>query len=84
MTHYHRCPKCASDEMMDGAFVSDAEATGLVVGVNRHPDRGPLPRSAKTQIHASVCGQCGYIELYANRPRELYEAYRVLDRPVVT
>jgi hypothetical protein len=47
----------------------------MVIGVERHPDRGPLAKPVSTQIHASVCGACGFIELYANKPAELYEAY---------
>jgi predicted nucleic-acid-binding Zn-ribbon protein len=73
---YHRCPKCASTQMVDGAWVAPAQGTRVVVGVDRHPDRGALPRPMSTQVHASVCGACGYVELYANQPRELYEAYR--------
>ena len=76
MSAYHRCPKCASDQMMDGAFISDATTERLVVGVDRHPDLGPLPQKAATQLHASVCGSCGFVELYANQPAELYQAYR--------
>lgn len=72
---YHRCPKCASSNMVDGAWVAPAQGTRIVVGIDRHPDRGPLPRPMSTQVHASVCGACGYVELYANKPAELWEAY---------
>jgi predicted nucleic-acid-binding Zn-ribbon protein len=76
MSAYHRCPKCNSDHMMDGAFMADATSQRLVVGVDRHPDLGALPHAASTQVHASVCGACGFVELYANQPAELYETYR--------
>lgn len=72
---YHRCAKCASPHMVDGAWVAPAQGTRVVVGVDRHPDRGPLRRPTSTQVHASVCGACGYVEFYANKPGELYEAY---------
>lgn len=72
----HRCSKCASDQMVDGAFVADATGVRIVAGVDRHPDHGPLGRAASTQVHASLCGVCGYIELYANRPDELNALYR--------
>ncbi len=64
---YHRCSKCASDQVMDGAFVADAQGPRVVVGVSRHPDHGALETTVSTQVHASVCGSCGYVELYANR-----------------
>jgi hypothetical protein len=62
--------------MVDGAFVADATGVRIVVGVDSHPDHGPLERTASTQVHASLCGACGFIELYANRPAELTAAYR--------
>jgi len=80
MSGYHRCSKCASDQMMDGTFIADASGQRIVVGVDCHPDRGPLARSASTQIHASVCAQCGFVEFYANKPGELYDAYRRAER----
>jgi predicted nucleic-acid-binding Zn-ribbon protein len=73
---YHRCAKCNSDQMMDGAYVADANGPRVVVGLDRHPDRGPLPQSVSTQIHACVCGSCGFIELYANQPAEMHEIYQ--------
>jgi predicted nucleic-acid-binding Zn-ribbon protein len=76
---YHRCPKCASPNMVDGAWVAPAQGTRIVVGIDRHPDRGPLPHPMSTQVHACVCGACGYVELYANKPGELYEAYREVE-----
>lgn len=76
MSAYHRCPKCNSDHMIDGGYVADAQGPRVVVGVDRHPDRGSLRQGASSMIHASVCGSCGYVELYANRPEELYDAYR--------
>ena len=80
MSGYHRCPKCSSDHMMDGAFMSAAQGARIVVGIERHPDKGRLTRSVSTQIHASICGSCGFVELYCNQPAELYDAY---TRPVV-
>ena len=80
MSNYHRCPKCASDHMVDGAYVADAQGPRIVVGVERHPDKGPLPKAVSTQVHACVCGSCGFVELYANRPTELYDMYRLAER----
>ena len=75
MSSYHRCSKCNSDHMIDGAYVADAQGPRVVVGVERHPDKGRLTHVVSTQIHASLCGSCGFIEFYANRPGELYDAY---------
>ena len=79
MTSYHRCTKCNSDHMIDGAYIADAQGPRVVVGVESHPDRGRLTRSVSTQVHASVCGSCGFVELWANRPIELYDAYQRVE-----
>ncbi len=77
---YHRCPKCASDRVMDGAYMASAESAGkMIVGVRAHPDHGPLDRAVSTGVHASVCGSCGYVELWANRPEELWEHYHAAE-----
>ncbi len=77
MSSYHRCPKCNSGNMIDGAFMGGPQGPRLVVGVERHPDHGRLARPASTQIHASLCG---FVELYANQPGELYNAYSHASR----
>lgn len=76
MSSYHRCHKCNSDQMIAGAYLADAQGPRIVVGVERHSDKGRLTHVVSTQVHASVCGSCGFVELYANRPSELYEAYQ--------
>ena len=75
MSPYHRCSKCASPKMIDGAHIATADGPRVVVGVDHHPDRGPLQRPVSTGIHAAVCGSCGFVEFYANRPGELYDSY---------
>jgi hypothetical protein len=67
--------------MIDGAYVSAADGPRVVVGADRHPDHGPLVRPMSTRVHAAVCGACGYVELYANKPAELYDAYVRFERP---
>lgn len=80
MSSYHRCAKCNSDQMIDGAYIADADGSRIIAGVERHPDKGRLTRSVSTQVHVSVCGSCGYVELWANQPAELYEAYQRVER----
>ena len=76
---YHRCTRCASDRVMDGAFVADAQGPRIVVGVAHHPDHGELDATVRTQVHASVCGACGYVELWANQPGELWDVYHAAE-----
>lgn len=81
MASYHRCTKCNSDRMVDGAYIAGAQGPRIVVGVEQHPDKGRLTRVVSTGVHASVCGSCGYVELWANRPDEIWEAYQRVDQP---
>ena len=76
MSGYHRCAKCTSDQMIEAAYVADAQGNRIVVGVDQHPDHGALDRAVSTQIRAWVCGVCGFVELYANQPAELNDMYR--------
>ena len=80
MSAYHRCSKCASPRMIDGAHIASADGPRVVVRVDRHPDHGPVERPVSTGIHAAVCGSCGFVEFYANQPGELYDAYHRAER----
>lgn len=81
MSIYHRCPKCASGDMIEGAWVADAQGVRVVVGIEGPPVRSTSPKGMSTRVHASVCGSCGFVELYANQPTELWDLYRRLSRP---
>ena len=78
---YHRCATCNSDRMIDGAYTAASDGPRIVIGVERHPDKGRLTHVVSTQIHACVCGSCGDVELYANKPAELYDAYQSVGNP---
>lgn len=80
MSIYHRCPKCASGDMIEGAWVADAQGVRVVVGIEGAPERSASQKGMSTRVHASVCGSCGFVELYANQPTELWDLYRRLSR----
>lgn len=75
MSAYHRCTRCNSDMMMDGVYVADAGGTRVVVSVDSDGTPARATRPVSTQVHASVCGSCGFVELWANRPDELWDVY---------
>lgn len=81
MTREHRCPKCASDRMIEGAYVAGAQGARASVGVERRADRDRTSRSVSTPLRASICGSCGFVELYADKPEKLHEAYVQSSRP---
>jgi hypothetical protein len=61
---------------MDGVYIMDATGVRLVLSARREPDPGNGSDPVSTLVHASVCGQCGFVELWANRPQELWDAYQ--------
>ena len=47
----------------------------LKVRVDADPTAMVFKKSTRSDVHAWICGQCGYMELYADNPAELYNAF---------
>ena len=76
------CPKCQSQNIIRGARVDDAAgdapgdpAVALRVSVLRARRKLFFPRRA-SKVRAWMCGDCGYMELYADEPGPLAEEVR--------
>ena len=72
------CAKCSSKDLIDEAQIVDhgdmnAEYE-LGVKVYRDPGAFVMKGKMKQRVLARVCGSCGYLELYAENPRELLGA----------
>jgi hypothetical protein len=53
------------------------EGTGKVfVAVEGNPDAFIFRDRVWSEVAASVCGECGHVELSVGNPRDLYEHYR--------
>ena len=77
-----RCPRCGSDAVIPDARLvdrgdGDARHT-LEVGLVRQPDAMLVKHEERVAVRAQVCGDCGFVELYAADPAKLWGAY--LDR----
>jgi predicted nucleic-acid-binding Zn-ribbon protein len=75
-----KCVKCESTSVIQRAMVVDkVSAAGaeqdFTVRVDADPSAFMFKKSARSVVHAWICGQCGYIELYAENPGELYQAF---------
>ena len=76
------CPKCNSKDILPP--VPTFSETGTVTplfAVIREPEPSPRPfvwkpGAQKSVFLASICGNCGYTELYATEPAKLLAAYR--------
>lgn len=72
------CTRCGSDAMIPDAFVHVPDmgsAVRLQVGVYRKPDALMMKAPVRTDLRASVCGDCGFVEIEATDPRALWDAY---------
>lgn len=75
MKHTNKCPKCGSTEIIADAKAIDRGHSDfqreLTVATFGKPDALVFKEKHKTTISAWVCGQCGYLELYADSPSTL-------------
>ncbi len=78
-----RCPKCGSKEVIADVEVRDDGRSGnhplRVVVLEPEPAKHGaiwVQPEAESEIHAWICGHCGYAELYADNPTALYTAFR--------
>ncbi len=78
-----RCPKCGSKEVMANVEVRDdgRSSSHLLRVVVAEPEPSKhaaiwVQPQAEGEIHAWICANCGYTELYADNLRDLYGAYR--------
>ncbi|HEX5215394.1 MAG TPA: hypothetical protein VFV98_08005 [Vicinamibacterales bacterium] len=74
------CPKCQSNEVVDDVRVVDRgdhhSKNDLSVTVYQKPGNLVFKGTVYSNVTARVCGNCGYIELFAAEHRELLEAAR--------
>lgn len=87
-----RCAACGSEHIIPMATVRDGGYNGFgarglaatlepVIAINTNPHAGILAqRHVLSRIHAWVCGECGYMPLFADDPQELYAAYQAFLR----
>lgn len=73
------CPKCGSTEIIGDVEIRDYDANSyrpLGVFVKLKQAIGGLIKktSESGELRASICGGCGYTELYASNYKELLKA----------
>ena len=74
-----RCLKCGSDSvvpdvrLIDRGHGDDRKPTDL--GVETKPEALLFKGEVRVPTRAQVCGDCGFVEVYAADPRKLWEAY---------
>lgn len=51
--------------------------TGLEVAIDESPDALIFKNRFRSDVRADICGECGYIEIYATNPHGLYRTYQI-------
>ena len=68
------CPRCDSDKVMHDLLMR--VEMGLGINITVINKEAPVFQKTKTEaLKASVCGECGNVELTVNNPKQLWEHY---------
>lgn len=74
------CAKCHSEKIIPDATVIDrgdySVEDEFSVAVDEKPDALMFKKRMRSDVGATVCGDCGYVEFYAKEPQNLYAAYQ--------
>lgn len=73
------CPKCNSDKIVPNAMVLDTGQAShgfLLIAFDEDPNALIFKNRIKSGVKVSVCGECGYLEFYAESPQAIYQAYQ--------
>jgi predicted nucleic-acid-binding Zn-ribbon protein len=80
MPDNHRCPKCGSEDMIPqvrivGFAHGDFDKPSLKAEIVENPEAWVFKGIHQGVLTATICGQCGFAELYVKNPQELLEVY---------
>ena len=74
------CPDCNSQKIIKSAKALDrGDANGnhiMQIAVDEKPDALIFKQRNYSTIKAEVCGDCGFIQFYAENPNLLWMAYQ--------
>lgn len=73
-----RCPKCNSTPLMDHLAVL-GHGAGLQIRALADPGALIFTEPVTSKLEATVCGGCGFTELFALDPRALVEAVKAAE-----
>ena len=77
-----KCPKCSSAILMDHLrVIAESEGSGdIVVEAYGDPKAVVFRQAVRSRVEATVCGGCGYMELFALDPQILVDAVTEAER----
>ena len=72
MKRENKCPKCGSNEVITNAEVfGQGDHSRVVVATCRKPDAIMFKGRQSSSVSAWVCTACGFVEFYADSPKDL-------------
>jgi predicted nucleic-acid-binding Zn-ribbon protein len=72
------CPKCNSTKIMESAAIRSFEGQNIALSLTEPSDSKAwiiLRTSEQFEMFAVVCGECGYTEMYTERPQEMWRRW---------
>lgn len=82
MADSKRCSRCGASELVPRARVidrTDSTRQDLELEVQRKPAAFLFKGGERSKVYATVCAECGHVELFAEMPQALYMAYLQAD-----
>ncbi|MEO0556838.1 MAG: hypothetical protein AAF170_01510 [Bacteroidota bacterium] len=73
------CLRCGSSSVIPDAEIIDSNGSPLKVNVQRKPEASMFKGRVYSTVRFQVCGVCGNVEMYAEDPEALWDAYRDRD-----
>lgn len=74
-----KCSECESEKIIKNANVWETDQDGgdksLNVAIYRSPNALIFKEKTYSTVKADVCGDCGFLKMYATEPNILWEAY---------
>ena len=73
------CAKCGSDRVVPLASIRDQGESSdgkLRTEVYTNPEAWVFKGTVSATLRARVCGDCGFTELFAEKPKALHDAWR--------
>ena len=74
-----RCPVCGSDQLIPDVDLRDRYRRATIqheVELIAHPQRLMNRGGLTSPVRVLVCGECGYVMLFADLPGDLWRVYR--------
>lgn len=72
-----KCPECSSEKVIKNALIQDyAQGGRTMIVVHQKPDALILKQAVYSDTRAELCGDCGYVQKYAENPQTLWYAYQ--------